>query len=228
MSFGGAPVSRTAAFSRLVSLGLRDLIAELTEQAEAGEDGAQQPAHAQAAFIAPSPPRGSRWATAPVSTGSPDGAGRAAPAGFIRLTTMIVARELVDEIDATRALFDRVIPGKVASRAALVREALARGVAAQDAQERLLEEMRRMADETPPGLPRASFMIPRDVLFPRTDRASKPPEQDVAPRPATRRRAAQARGRRTKRTTPKGADADDGEPPPLRPPAFCSSGRRSP
>jgi hypothetical protein len=230
----GPAVSRTWVFKQAVDVGLRDLLAELRERAgkpEEEETGAASD-RGGSTFIAPSPPRGSRWtsqATARGASRRPAAGPRGAPTGFVRLTTMIVDRPFVDMIDEVRDAFDRMQPGLVASRAALIREALGRALAAYEEAHAQHERIRRVLEaQTGPfqpvsaQIPLAALLVPRErpAATVTTSRS-----QFQAKRPAAR-----ARARRTKRARARvsagSGDSDDGEPPGPQPSTAPSVARR--
>lgn len=227
----GPVASRTWVLAQTVDVGLRDLLTELREHAGVPDGGSGATPNASGTmFFAPSPPRGSRWTNHAAARGAsarPAGGPQGAPAGFVRLTTMIVDRRFVDAIDEVRRAFDRARPGLVASRAALMREALARGLAAYEQEREQHGRMRRLLEASP--FPPAVAQIPLAALFAPSERpaATVTPSisQSRAKRPAKRSRA-----RRTKRVRARASagsgDSDDGEPPPPQPHEAPSVARR--
>lgn len=217
----GPAASRTLAFTHLVSVGLRDIQEELRERiGGGGEEGSGVAPETE--FFAPSPPRGSRWraSPAPRAASKRSGGSRDAPSGFVRLTTMIVDRSFVDAIDAVREVLDGVQPGLVASRAALIREALSRGLAAYEAARERRELAAHKFDERGGPFQPLAVLIPMDVLFPPRERPTAP--VGAAGR-QTQVRRPRPRARRTKRGGARAGassgDSDDGEPPARRAPA---------
>ncbi len=147
----GVPISRTWAVADLLRLGLDDLEAELVELGQRPCIDDAQPAHAtDTYFVAlPSPPRGSRWAP---REGKPArGFAGGSPSMWIPRRSRRKSRSSPQRFRASHRA--------VESRAALVREALARAFARGDAQ---AEMVRSIADVIASSEPRFTPVSRRD------------------------------------------------------------------
>lgn len=203
-------------FSRLVGVGLQDLIAELCERTGTSNEGPSETSRTRdgVVFFEPSPPRGSRWASATTARGASKN--RAAtfggePQGFVRLTTMVLDRKVLDLVGETRDAYDAMQPGLVASRAALIREALARGLAAVK-RGREEHETRHLIEAMPSPIASMSTTISLSRLLAPYERSAKASAIESTPRARPRRRAKRRRARRTRRSRTRSRDPDDGDP----------------
>lgn len=204
----GVPISRTWAFAEELRIGLDDLEAELAEH----EPRAAAPKKGKASdtvFCAlPDAPRGSRWAPR-------DGL----PAdGFVRLPAMWIPRQLAQDIMRVLRRFRAIVPGKVKSRAALLREALARAAARGDADAAMHKAMADVRAKAAQQFPPLSSVIRLSVPIPARGR---PRQRTRTPRRRARRRA---RSRRT-RTSSRRAARGDPDPAPARIASHAAGGR---
>ncbi len=195
----GVPISTSWALADMLRLGLDDLQEELVERGR--EPGAlrAQVSHDGVGcfFAAPSPPRGSRWAP---RNGKP-------AHGFMRLPATRLPAALVNDLADTLKHFREAAPGLVVSRAALVRETLARAIARLDAQREMHDALARLSQTSP--IPPMTSVIKLAVPIPARGRRPK-----VASRRPSKRRAARKRSTRTRaRRSTRARGRDDPDPP---------------
>ena len=203
MLLPGVPISAAWAVADILSLGLDDLKVELVDLGQQPRNQRPQVVHdgASSFFAVPAPPRGSRWAPRK---------GRPAQ-GFVKLASMWLPADLAQDLTETLATFHKVVPGLVASRAALVREALARGIARLDAQKEMNERVAQFASASsdqfgPPavGVIKLSALIPARGRPPKRvgKRTKTRAAKRKAPRRKTRRRVTRANRRARSRGDP--------------------------
>lgn len=195
----GVPISRTWAFAEELRIGLDDLEAELAEH----EPRTAAPTEGESSdtffCLLPDAPRGSRWAPR-------DGL----PAdGFVRLPAMWIPRQLAQDITRVLQRFQTIAPGQVRSRAALVREALARAAARGDADAAMHKAMAGVLAEASKQFPPVSAVITLSVPMPARGR---PPHRARTPR----RRARRCTRRRRTRASRRRAARGDPDPAPAR------------
>jgi hypothetical protein len=195
----GVSISRTWAFAEELRIGLDDLEAELAEH----EPRAAAPKTKESSdtffCLLPDAPRGSRWAPR-------DGL----PAdGFVRLPAMWIPRQLAQDITRVLKKFRAIAPGQVKSRAALIREALARAAARNDAHAAMLKAVADVCAKAAEQFPPVSGVIRLSVPIPARGR---PPRRARSPKRRARRRTRRRRTRASRRRAARG----DPDPTPAR------------